>query len=78
MVANVDDEDVRPYVCMEYTGTFCLGKQVSRVFHERDMAEDDNFGLNNSIWSNESDACLQGFINQGLIHSLPSQQLSCL
>ena len=78
VVANVDDEDVRPYVCMEYTGTFCLGKQVSRVFHERDMAEDDNFGLNNSIWSNESDACLQGFINQGLIHSLPSQQLSCL
>jgi ankyrin repeat protein len=65
VVSNVDDIGVRPYACMDYTGSISLVGQVSRVFNAGSAGEDMISGLNNTIWSVETDTFLYALLLEG-------------
>ena len=65
VVSNVDDIGVRPYACMDYTESISLVGQVSRVFNAGSAGEDVISGLNNPIWSVETDTFLNELLLEG-------------
>jgi ankyrin repeat protein len=65
VVSNVDDIGVRPYVCMDYTESISLVAQVSRVFNAGNVGEDVISGLNNVVWSVETDKFLYELLLEG-------------
>ena len=65
VVSNVDDKGVRPYACMDYTESISMINQVSFVFKAGSAGGDSVSGLNNALWSEESDALLNEFLLEG-------------
>jgi ankyrin repeat protein len=65
VVSNVDDVDVRPYVCTECMESISLVGQVSHTFNTSNTAENAISGLDNTIWSLETDACLNALLLEG-------------
>jgi hypothetical protein len=67
VASDVDDVGVRPYVCMDYTESISLGKQVSHVIDldANNLKNYDTAGLNNEIWSLETDTLLNEFAREG-------------
>jgi ankyrin repeat protein len=65
VVSNVDDNGVRPYVCMDYTESISLVEQISLVLNDSNLEEVDTSGLNNAVWSMESDELLYEFLLEG-------------
>jgi ankyrin repeat protein len=64
VASNVDDVGVRPYVCMDYTESIFLVDQASHAFDASHGGADQS-GLNNALWTAESDACLNEFLVAG-------------
>jgi ankyrin repeat protein len=63
---DVDDREVRPYVCMDYEESVTLGERFSRVLDMRTVSEDELSGLNNSLWTQELDFALKELVHTGL------------
>jgi ankyrin repeat protein len=65
VVSNVDDNGVRPYACMDYTESISMIEQVSLVFNAGNAGGGNVSGLDNALWSVESDALLNEILLEG-------------
>ena len=79
VVYDVDDVDVKPYACMDYTESITLVDQVSHVFDDSNAGDSHISGLNNAVWTTESDACLNELLVEGayLFYALHPLILKC-